>query len=162
VVTPILTWLQRSAQAGPVEPDLSLDLLTPEGAGPAPVWSRPNARIASAFSRVSAAADRAAERSVPAPVRELLRTRLASWDGGPVGLSRSWVEEAVSALPPADRPAGRLALLVAVASYQIDAAVIKDYQAVSPGDVPLIELVAWAALSAAEEIGAWMPIPKCP
>jgi alkylhydroperoxidase family enzyme len=78
------------------------------------------------------------------------------WDGGhPAGLGRSWVAEAVSRLPAADRPAGRLAMLVAFASYQVGEAVIDEFRQDRPGDTALIELASWASMAAARQVGRW-------
>ena len=41
---------------------------------------------------------------------------VANWHGEQRGPSRAWVEDALSVLPIAQRPAGRLALLTALAS----------------------------------------------
>jgi AhpD family alkylhydroperoxidase len=158
VVSPMLTWLQRSAQSGTPLPGRSLDLLPAEGVSPGPAWSRGNTVIEQTFQRAERAIDRAAEQSISPGVRELLRARLADWDGRPMGINRSWVEDAVSTLPPPERAAGRLALLVAFASYQIDAAVIEEFRSAHPVNPPLLELAAWASLTTALEIGSWMRI----
>jgi hypothetical protein len=91
-------------------------------------------------------------------VRELVTAELANWDGSARGLSRSWAEQAVSGLPAADRPAGRLALLMAFASYQVDRRIIDEYRDGRRSDRELIELAAWASLTAALRIGRWVPV----
>jgi hypothetical protein len=56
-------------------------------------------------------------------VRELVQTRLAV-GAADIGLSRSWVDDAVAELPAGKRAVAKLALLTALASYQVDADVV--------------------------------------
>ncbi|NUP84002.1 MAG: carboxymuconolactone decarboxylase family protein, partial [Nonomuraea sp.] len=58
-------------------------------------------------------------------------------------------------LPPAERPAARLALLTALASHQVDRRAVEEFAATAPGDAALVEVTAWASLSAARRVGAW-------
>lgn len=162
VVRRVLVWLIKTAERRGPRPGASLDLL-PDASLPADLeWAAGNPAIAGAFARAAAAVDEAGRRSVPAEVRELVADRLARWDGRPVGLSRAWVEDAVAALPEDARPAGRLALLTAFASYQIDQPVIDDFRATRPEDRALIDLTAWASFTTARRIGSWMRIPGEP
>jgi hypothetical protein len=110
-----------------------------------------------AFARGCGAIDAAGARSVPPSVRDLVMKELENWHGEPRGLSRAWVDSAVSGLPEADRPAGRLALLTALASFQVDRSVVRMFRASQPGDSALVELTAWASLAAARRVGAWIP-----
>jgi hypothetical protein len=119
-------------------------------------WVDGNPAIADAFGRAAAVIDSAGARSVPDPVRELLRADLARWDGRPAGASRAWVERAVAGLAAADRPAGRLALLTAKAAYQVDQPVVDAFRVGRPDDAALIELTSWASLAAARRAGSWM------
>ncbi|NUP00231.1 MAG: carboxymuconolactone decarboxylase family protein, partial [Nonomuraea sp.] len=63
--------------------------------------------------------------------------------------------DGVAALPPAERPAARLALLTALASHQVDRRAVEEFAATAPGDAALVEVTAWASLSAARRVGAW-------
>jgi AhpD family alkylhydroperoxidase len=140
----------RSPAAG-----ASLDLL-PEAPLPGDLsWTAADPRLAGTFARSAAAIEAAGERSVPQPVREVVLGKLATWNGLPPGLSRAWASEAVSALAPRHRAAGRLALLTALASYQVGESDINEFQQDSPGDDTLIELTSWASLAAARAVGAW-------
>jgi hypothetical protein len=158
VVRRVLVWLIKSAERRGPRPGTSLDLL-PEAPLPADMpWAAGNPAIAGAYARGTAAIERAARRSVPLEVRELVLERVSRWDGRPVGLSRAWVEEAIATLPANHQPAGRLALLTALASYQIDQPVIDRFRAEQPDDGALIDLTAWSSLTAARRIGTWMTI----
>ncbi|MFJ5925619.1 carboxymuconolactone decarboxylase family protein [Kitasatospora sp. NPDC092948] len=131
----------------------SLDLL-PSAPLPADLrWAAGTPSVAGAFARAAAVAEDSAARVAPATVRALLDARLATWDGRPPGLGRGWVDPAVAELPPEDRPAGRLALLTAMASYQVDEALVAEFRHRHPGDAPLIELTSWAAFTAARRLG---------
>ncbi|MEJ2856048.1 MULTISPECIES: carboxymuconolactone decarboxylase family protein [unclassified Saccharothrix] len=130
-------------------PGTSLRLL-PEGTPQADLaWSSDHPVIGEALARIAAAFDAGGSRALPAPVRELVLDRLAAWDGTPPGLSRAWVVEAVAGLPAEHRPAATLALLVALASYQVDDDVVA---AVGGDDARLVELVSWSAFAAARRM----------
>ncbi len=109
--------------------------------------------IDDAFARASAAMEAAGERSVPARVRELVRRELKDWDGKPPGLSRAWAEPPLAELPPEERAAGRLALLTAKAAYQVSPADVAAVRPERTDDRGLLELVSWAAFTAAAAAG---------
>jgi AhpD family alkylhydroperoxidase len=137
------------------EPGEALDLL-PEAALPGDLaWAADNHPIANAFARAAAAVDAAGERSVPVAVQEIVHRHLSTWDGTHGGPSRAWLIDAVSGLAAEDRPAGRLALLTATASEQLDQSIIDDFRRVEPEDRALVELTAWASFTAARAIGNW-------
>lgn len=131
-------------------PGASLDFLP---AAPLPAdlsWASGNVVVADALARSAAAIDTAGERAVPDSVRDLLAAVLDDgWAGRTPPLGRAWLDETVARLPDADRAAGRLALLTAVASYRVDQALIDDFRRTYSGDdARLIEVVSWAALMA--------------
>ncbi|GAA4092475.1 carboxymuconolactone decarboxylase family protein [Actinomadura miaoliensis] len=135
------------------EPGASLPLLP---AAPPPgdmSWAAGAPTVADAFARAAAVVDAAGGRSVPAAVREMVAAELADWDGAPPGLGRSWTERPLAGLPDADRPAGRLALLTAMASYQVDARVVEEVREGGCDDASLVELASWAAFTAARHVG---------
>ncbi|GIH94906.1 carboxymuconolactone decarboxylase family protein [Planobispora siamensis] len=170
----LLGLLMRPAARRPVATGESRTLL-PVAPLPADLsWARGTPYLEGAFARAAAAVEEGGRRSVPGPVRELVAATLADWDGRPVGLGRGWAAEAASALPPAQRPAGRLALLTALASYQVDGEVVGEFlraesrervlrpgsgeraSRAEPGQRALVELTAWASLAAARRVGAWL------
>ncbi|HZP54465.1 carboxymuconolactone decarboxylase family protein [Actinocrinis sp.] len=120
-------------------------------------WAVGSPTVAGALARAAAAVDKAGESAVPRSVQAMVHAQLQGWDGRPPDLDRTWLHEAVRQLPPEDRPAGRLALLVALASWQIDASVLADYRATAATDRALIELTSWAAQTAARTIVSWSP-----
>lgn len=147
--------LRPSATGGPRAGD-SVALL-PAAQVPADLaWARPNPVVTDAFARAYAATEAAGTRSVPANARMLVRSRLSTWDGQAPGVSRSWVAEAVTGLPAADQPAARLALVIALASYQVDEGLVEAFRETAPGDEALIELASWASMSAARRTSIWL------
>lgn len=155
----LLGGVLRPTPTGPT-PGESLDLLP---AAPIPEdlsWAAASPTIETAFARAYAAVEAAGERSVPPSIRTLVHTRLSTWDGSPPGLSRSWLTDAVTDLPPTDQPAARLALAVALAPYQLDDSLVDAHRKTTPDDAALIELTAWAAMTAARRTSTWLtPTP---
>jgi hypothetical protein len=157
-VMQILSRRMRPAAERTYQPGASLDLL-PAASPPGDLsWATGEPALEDAFARGCAAVDAGGERSVPPSVRDLVLAELETWHGEQRGPSRAWVESAVSGLPMADRPAGRLALLTALASYQVDRSVVRMFRASQPSDATLIELTAWASLTAARRVGTWIPV----
>ncbi|EOD62969.1 carboxymuconolactone decarboxylase family protein [Amycolatopsis vancoresmycina] len=147
--------LRPPSGPGPQAGD-SLQLLA---AAPHPedlAWARSNDVVADAFARAYAATEAAGARSVPEAVRTLLHERLSTWDGQPPGLSRAWLEQEVAGLTEADRPAARLALAIALASYQVDEGLVEAFRATAPADATLVELAAWASMAAARRASTWL------
>ena len=128
-------------------PGTALPLL-PDSPLPADLsWAAARPNVGGAFARAAAVFDAAGERSVAAPVRQLVEDRLDAWDGSPPGPSRAWADDAVAGLPLEHRASGRLALLTGFASYQVTDSDI------GPGDDRrLVELVAWASFAAARRL----------
>ena len=147
-----------SSIAGHVrESAASLDLL-PDAPLPDDLsWAAGNPSIAGAFARAVAVVDAAGVRSVPEPVRLLVLGQLATWDGEPLGIGSTTIDDAVSGLAVANRPAGRLALLTALASHQVTESVIERFRLTGGDDESLVELTSWASLAAARQAGSWLP-----
>jgi AhpD family alkylhydroperoxidase len=137
----------------------ALDLL-PEAPLPGDLsWASGNPGIAGALARAAAAIEAAGAHAVPGPVRDLVLSQLGAWDGRPRGLSRGWVDDAAATLPPTHRAAARLALLTAMASYQVTPSDIEDFARTEPGDQALVELTSWASMSAARTVSTWLDAP---
>ncbi|MDQ1739884.1 MAG: hypothetical protein QOE53_1536 [Pseudonocardiales bacterium] len=151
-------WFTGAAARATHQPGASLDLLPAAPLPPDLWWAAGNPQIAEAFARASAAIDAAGRQHVPASVQDAVRSRLAGWDGRPLGPSRSWVEDEVLALPAGERAAGRLALLTALASFQVDQQVIDAFRREQAGDQALIASTSWASMAAARQVGSWLRI----
>jgi len=120
-------------------------------------WAARDSRIAAALGGAAAAIEEAAAQVITPPVRELVAARLRTWDGRPPGPSRDWADEAVAQLDEADRPAGRLAVLTALAPYQVGKADVGDFRsAAKAGDDAVVSLMSWASMAAARTVGSWL------
>ncbi|MFY1668891.1 carboxymuconolactone decarboxylase family protein [Plantactinospora sp. WMMB334] len=117
-------------------------------------WATGRPEIAEAVARSYAAFERGGERTLSTAVRQLVTDRLAGWRGEEAGLSRQWCERLVAGLPAVDRAAGRLALLTAFASHQVDEDTVREFRQTEPRDAALVEAAAWASYAAARRIGA--------
>lgn len=123
-------------------------------------WAVGNDAVAGAAARSYAALAAAGERALAPAVREVVLGRLDRWRGEETGLSRQWCEDLVDGLSEPDRAAGRLALLTALASYQVDEEVVTEFRRHHPDDRQLVEAVAWAGFVAARRVGALhLPTP---
>jgi AhpD family alkylhydroperoxidase len=148
----------RKLLARQIRPGASLDLLPP---APLPAdlgWAQGDPVIAAAFARAAAAFDTVGQQTLPEAVRQLVAARINAWRGEEPGLSRGWVDSAIHTLPAPQRPLGRLALLAALASYQVDAQVLNDARPHPgpAGDETLVAAAAWASFAAARRIGSWL------
>jgi AhpD family alkylhydroperoxidase len=148
----------RRLLARDVRPGASLDLLEPAELPVDLSWATGDPIIAGAFSRAAAAFERVGQRALPTEVRALVTARLDEWRGEDPGLSRRWVDADIETLPAPQRSIGRLALLAAIASHQVDAGVLDDARGRPgrAGDEALVAATAWASFAAARRIGAWL------
>jgi AhpD family alkylhydroperoxidase len=146
----------RSAARGEHRPGASLDLLSPAPLPSDLEWAQGNPNVSQAFSRAVAAIEAAGARSVPPSVRTLLHQMLAGWTGESLDPDGAWVTESVAGLPIGDRPAGRLAVLTALASTRLDSATVREFRACRPDDRSFVELTSWASMAAVRRISSWM------
>lgn len=116
-------------------------------------WADGSARIAGVFRQAAAVFTQAGRQAVAPAIRDLVLTRLAEPRRTPGIGEQPWWDADIARLPESDRPAGRLALLTAVASHRVTAATIQDFQRHRPGDRPLLQLTSWASMAAARQAG---------
>lgn len=145
--------LDRGLRARP-RPGRSLPLLPPASLPPEAAWAVGDPTIEDAAARSYAALTEVGQRSLSPAVREVVMHRLSTWRGEETGLSRQWCEDLIAPLRPPDRAAARLALLTALASYQVDGNVIAEFRRFHRADRVLVEATAWASFAAARKVGA--------
>ena len=119
-------------------------------------WAATNAAVAGAYARFAVALEEAGQNSLPEPIRALVVDRVRAWNGEDPGPRRNWVEETVADLEEELRVAARLALLAALAPYQVDDGLVEQFRRRHPGDETLIGAAAWASFAAARRIGTWL------
>ncbi|MEV0694686.1 alkylhydroperoxidase [Streptomyces sp. NPDC050388] len=158
---PILRTVARTMRpaAAPLRPGGNEDLLPAAPLPPGLEWARTNPAVADALGRSVAAVENAAH-WVPRPVRALLTSRLAQWDGSPPGIGRSWLRDALTGhLPGEDAATARLALLTAFAAHQVTDADVAAFRERHPGDRELVELTSWASMTTAVLLGSRLAVP---
>ena len=139
-----------------VTPGESLDLLPDAELPPEFSWAESNPAVAGAWARLSAVTEQAGADVLSDEVRDLVREHVESWSGDDPGMSRRWVEDAVAGLREPDQAAARLTLLTALASYQVDENVIREFRQHYPSDAQLIAATAWASFTAARKVSSWL------
>jgi len=119
-------------------------------------WARSNSFVAQAFTAFAAECEVAGRGALSDEVRDLVSERLSSWNGEAPGISRQWVEPLVRDLDKRDQSAARLALLTAMASYQVDDETVQAFQRDFPTDQALVSATAWPSYMATRRISSWL------
>lgn len=122
-------------------------------------WAAENPSIAGAFAGFARVVEEGGRKILPESVRFLVEEYAQAWNGESMGMSRHWVEEAVAEIEPEHRPAARLTLLTAFASYQVDSGIIDSFRLQYPQDAQLIAATAWASFTAARRASEWLAAP---
>jgi AhpD family alkylhydroperoxidase len=118
-------------------------------------WASGGALIARSIAGLAAEADRAGVAAVPEPAREVVLDALNRWDGTARPLGTDWLRDLLEPLTASARPAARLALLTAFASYRVTERDVQAYRDQYSTDSDLLGLLAWSSFGAARRIGAW-------
>lgn len=95
----------------------------------------------------------AVRKILPRAVRDLVDQHLGRWRGEHPAMDGKWLADAVADLAEADRPAARLALLSALASWRVDKGVIEEFRGAGRSDADIIAVTSWASLRAARAAG---------
>lgn len=144
----------------PVKPGLAEGLRLPvrqDGPGPEAIaWAAGDPHVHRAWWNFHRITLGLGERHVPVQTRILIADALEAWTGGDMGLSRGWAFEATRSLPPEQQPLARFALLVALASYQVDDQVVRDFLAIEGAGQRLVPAAAWASAMATFRIARWL------
>ncbi len=149
-------WFFGSAIRRPKEPGTSLQLL-PDAPLPYDLsWAQPSKPIAGAFARFAQSIERSGAMVLSAEVRNAVGNAVEKWNGSDPGIGNRWCEESISPLGTADKTAGRLALLTALAPYRVDETIIRGFSTHFPGDDKLLSALAWSSFTAAKRIGSWI------
>jgi AhpD family alkylhydroperoxidase len=119
-------------------------------------WAAAAPSISRAFAGWAALLEKKGAEILSPQVHLVVREQLALWSGEVPSLGRGWVERAIAPLSGADQDAGRLVLLVALASSQIDARVIEAFRSSYATDAHLVGAAAWASGAAARRVASWL------
>ncbi|TDF92790.1 carboxymuconolactone decarboxylase family protein [Paenibacillus piri] len=123
-------------------------------------WAKSHPIISRAFACFAADTEAAGHTTLPEEVRSNVRHYIDEWDGKEPGLSRKWVEQTVKTLSGPSKIAAKLALLTAIAPYQIDEDLIQDFRSAYEDDVQLLNVLSWSSFMAARKIGSWLSEPN--
>jgi len=124
------------------------------------LWAKGEPPVAGAFARLAAVIEETRKAVIPIEVYEVLSERLEFWDGKDPGMGRGWVEEALKGFSERSKTVGRLVLLTAFASSQVDEKTVRSFLTNFPGDDKLLSALAWSSFSAARRIGKWLHKPS--
>jgi AhpD family alkylhydroperoxidase len=119
-------------------------------------WANPNDHISAAYASFSRLIEQLGESSLSGNVRQLVKQQVDLWQGEDMGFSQNWLEELMTNLDESDQHTARLALLAAIAPYQVDKNIINRFREIYPDDEALLHVTAWASFTAARRIGRWL------
>ncbi len=122
-------------------------------------WAAPAPPIAAAFAEFASVVGKEGARALDQSTRTLVEDRVRAWEGEFPPPTLSWVDEALSELDREKRPGARVALLAALAPYQIDAELIDAYRAKGANDRQIVAAIAWASFVAASRVAEWIAAP---
>ena len=123
-------------------------------------WAKTNPTIAGAFARFAAVIEEVGTYALSAEVCNCVQKYVQAWNGEDSGLSRQWVEQAISGFDDASKAAGRLSLLSSLTPYQVDQGTVLAFRGYFPEDDKLLGALAWASFTAARRVGTWLYVPK--
>lgn len=149
-------WFARAVRrAKPSKPAARAGAALPQSLA----WAAPAPAIAAAFASFDSALRRAGAESLDRQTRAFIEARVGSWEGEFPPPTMSWVEEAISELDREARPGARVALLAALAPYQIEGGLIDAYRAQGADDRQIVSAIAWASFVAAGRVAEWICAP---
>nr|WP_055508874.1 carboxymuconolactone decarboxylase family protein [Nonomuraea pusilla] len=155
----------------PLTPGASLPLVAHLPVGPEPVWAE-GTPVGAAYAALRAAGG-AGGALLGQDARDVVLDAVAAWDGEHPPMGATWLSEPLAALPERDRPAARLALLVALAPYRVTDADVAAWRAAGPAvargagpgggtDEDLVRLCAFGAVAATERAQALLHLTGRP
>ena len=122
-------------------------------------WAEANPVIAQAFARFSAAIDEVGH-AIPLRGREHIEAFVGKWQGESVSQDRRWIEYETEGFGEPVKSMVQLAMLAAVAPWQVDERRILRFRRYFPEEHVLLSTLAWGSFVAAKRIGTWMRIPN--
>ena len=114
----------KSTKRKRLQPDRTAGLLPPAPLPNDMKWASGNPRIAGAMARWAGAIERESSKIASQKTRAFVKKNLDAWDGSPMPLSRSWVEDETADLSGHDRDLARFALITAKSAPQIDGGLV--------------------------------------
>ena len=135
-------------------------LPAPNGALPPEfAWATGHAPLARALAQWAQVVQTELEPAVPPSVRSVVQQALHQWRGADPGLGQAWVQAAVAGLTAPNQALARLALLSALAAYQVSDADVLACRQLGLDDAQLLGLVAWSSFASALRLASWVAGP---
>jgi AhpD family alkylhydroperoxidase len=119
-------------------------------------WSKDKTNVKEALASFSAVVEEIGNTTIHHEVRSCVIEFIDSWRGENPGISKSWVELPTKNLAGEKKVSAHLALLTALAPYQVDENLVLSFRKHFPGDKKLLGLISWASFIAAKKIGSWL------
>jgi AhpD family alkylhydroperoxidase len=122
-------------------------------------WAKPASNIATAYASFTSAIEKVGDYVLPPAVRAYIQEEVDVWHGQTSELSLAWSEDEISKLDAATQAAADLALLTAIAPYEIDKNIVSTFKKYAAQDDKLVGTLAWASFTAARKISTWIQTP---
>jgi AhpD family alkylhydroperoxidase len=119
-------------------------------------WAEANRVIAQAFARFSAVIDEVGEQAMPLLCREHVEAFVGKWRGESISQNRQWIDYETEGFVEPVKSMVQLAMLAAVAPWQVDERRILMFRKYFPEERVLLSTLAWGSFTAARRIGTWM------
>ncbi len=133
----------------PLQPGKSLSLLPAAELPEDMDWAKANPRIADAVSRWAAAVELESTKVINHRVRETVYESLSRWDGLPMPMDSSWIQEETRDLSGEDEIIARFAIIIAKASYRVTPELVYEVMGKNWDEERFIRILAWASFSGA-------------
>jgi AhpD family alkylhydroperoxidase len=115
-------------------------------------WARPHQTIGIALAYFHRQVNELAQALIPDHLQRFVLEYVHEHRGQNMGLSRRWADDAVQLLDPKHQVMGKVLLLTALASYQIDDELISQVRRILPADADLLALLAWGSYAASNHL----------
>ncbi len=111
-------------------------------------WARPAPAIHQSHSALVEAVEEASLPYLGDESKSRILKAIEEWLGQQMPLGSQWIEQALEGLAADCRPAARMALLAALASYRIGEDEVAAFRKRWPSDPALLSVLAWGSLQA--------------
>lgn len=133
----------------PLVPGRALGLLPPAELPDDMRWATPNPRVADAVSRWTAAVEREGAKVISPKAKKAIADSLSRWNGEQMPIDSRWIDDDVAVLSGEDEAIGRLAIVLAKASYRITGKMVVDVLGEDRDEERFIRILAWSSFMAA-------------
>ncbi len=134
----------------------SLSLLPKAAPAAGLEWAEPAPAIHQALSALLEAIEDASQAYLDAQSKQRVLNAIEEWRGEDMPLGSQWIDQALDGLGQDSRPAARMALLAALASYRIGQDEVAAFRTRWPAGPGLVSVLAWGSLQATRRLTSWV------